>query len=105
MRRQSSAVQGMSRASGPLAAASPPPAAATRALGRLAPCDERTRAIAGSVRSGFPARFTELAVQGAIAAVGRNDAAALQRIADATDPAFTRDAGFAVGEQDLRPGR
>jgi hypothetical protein len=83
------------------------PAAAARALGRLAPCDERTRAIAGSVRSGFPARFTESAVQGAIAAVGRNDAAALQRIADATDPAFTRGAGFTDGEQAqaLRPNR
>ena len=83
------------------------PAAAARALGRLAPCDERTRAIASSVRSAFPARFTESAVQGAIAAVGRNDAAALQRIADATDPAFTRGAGFTDGEQAqaLRPNR
>jgi hypothetical protein len=83
------------------------PAAAARALGRLAPCDERTRAIAGSVRSGFPARFTESAVQGAIAGVGRNDAAALQRVADATDPTFTRDAGFTDGEQAqaLRPNR
>lgn len=83
------------------------PAGAARALSRLAPCDERTRSIAQGIRSAFPSRFIESAVQGAIAAVGRADSAALQRIADATDPSFTRATGFADAEQvqALRPNR
>jgi hypothetical protein len=89
------------------ALASGEPAGAARALSRLAPCDERTRSIARDIRSAFPSRFIESAVQGAIAAVGRADSAALQRIADATDPSFTRAAGFADAEQvqALRPNR
>lgn len=83
------------------------PAAAQRALRRLAPCDPRTEAIAKAARSSFPARFIESAVQGAIAAVERGDHRALQRIADATDPGSTLAAGFDDAEraQALRPNR
>ncbi len=70
------------------------PAAAARALRRLAPCDRRTEAIAASTVAAFPVRFTESAVQGAIGAVERGDLGALQRIADATDPSYTGAAGF-----------
>lgn len=59
------------------------PDAAAVALGRIAPCDERTRAQADAVRRAFGPRALDAFAAGAIAAVDRGDIDALERRADA----------------------
>lgn len=62
------------------------PGAAARALARLEPCDERTRAVAERLRDSFGARVLESFTAGAIAAADRGDLTALERRADAVRP-------------------
>jgi hypothetical protein len=57
------------------------PAAAARALSRLAPCDGPTRAEAGRIRAAFGARALDGLLRAALGALERSDGAALARLA------------------------
>lgn len=75
---------GVSAVDGALAAGEP--GAAALALGRLMPCDDRTRARAEAMRAALGPRLLDSLTVGAIAAADRGDLGALERRADAMRP-------------------